>query len=147
MVKRPCVPKAAEIIQINFNPVRGHEQANLRAAIVLSPQGYNDKTGLLVCVPCTQTIRHNPFGVAIHSLPAPGVALADQLRTLEWRAAIDEIEDARQDYGETRFICYGMLGNRMVVVCYTPRGAARHVFSMRKANTREQAHYGPTIEE
>lgn len=85
MVKRPWVPKAADIIQIDFNPTRGHEQANLRPAIVLSPQGYNDKTGLLVCVPCTRTIRNNPFEVAIHSLPAPGVALADQLRTLDWR--------------------------------------------------------------
>ncbi len=85
MVKRSWVPRSAEIIQIDFNPIRGHEQANLRPAIVLSPQGYNDKTGLLVCVPCTRTIRHNPFEVSIRSLPQPGVALADQLRTLDWR--------------------------------------------------------------
>lgn len=85
MVKKSWIPRASEIIQIDFNPIRGHEQANLRPAIVLSPQGYNDKTGLLVCIPCTRTIRHNPFEVSIQSLPAPGVALADQLRTLDWR--------------------------------------------------------------
>ena len=33
----------------------------------------------------------------------------------------------------------------MVVVGYTPRGADRHVFSMRKANEREQARIGPKI--
>jgi uncharacterized DUF497 family protein len=44
-----------------------------------------------------------------------------------------EIEDKRQDYGEARIICFGYLNNRPVVVGYTPRGAARHVFSMRKA--------------
>jgi uncharacterized DUF497 family protein len=49
-----------------------------------------------------------------------------------------EIEDKRKDYGERRIICYGMLEGRMVVVGYTPRGAVRHVFSMRKANDREQ---------
>lgn len=27
-----------------------------------------------------------------------------------------EVEDLRQDYGETRIICFGMLGDRMVVV-------------------------------
>ena len=50
-----------------------------------------------------------------------------------------EVEDARRDYGERRIICYGYLMGRMVVIGYTPRGAVRHIFSMRKANAREQA--------
>ena len=45
-----------------------------------------------------------------------------------------DIEDTRKDYGEKRVICYGLLAGRVVVVGYTPRGADRHVFSMRKAN-------------
>ncbi len=49
-----------------------------------------------------------------------------------------EVEDRRKDYGERRIICYGLLSGRMVVVGYTPRGPVRHIFSMRKANTREQ---------
>ena len=56
-----------------------------------------------------------------------------------------EVEDLRRDYGEIRVICYGVLDGRMVVVGYTPRGADRHVFSMRKANEREQTHIGPKI--
>lgn len=54
-----------------------------------------------------------------------------------------EIEDTRKDYGERRILCYGRLENRLVVVGYTPRGADRHVFSMRKANDREQARLAP----
>ena len=57
-----------------------------------------------------------------------------------------EIEDTRKDYGEVRVICYGLLAGRMVVVGYTPRGADRHVFSMRKANAREQARIAPLLE-
>lgn len=56
-----------------------------------------------------------------------------------------EIEDTRQDYGETRILCYGLLAGRMVVVGYTPRGAARHVFSMRKANEREKDRIGTLL--
>lgn len=56
-----------------------------------------------------------------------------------------EVEDVRMDYGERRFICFGTLGDRMVVVGYTPRGAARHVFSMRKANDREKARITPLL--
>jgi len=50
-------------------------------------------------------------------------------------------EDTRQEYGEPRFITVGLLLGRMVVVVWTPRGAARRIISMRKANEREQAHY------
>jgi uncharacterized DUF497 family protein len=35
------------------------------------------------------------------------------------------------------------LNDRLVVVGYTKRGAERHVFSMRKANDREQARLAP----
>ena len=41
--------------------------------------------------------------------------------------------------------CFGMLANRMVVVGYTPRGADRHIFSMRKANDRELARIKPLL--
>ncbi len=57
-----------------------------------------------------------------------------------------EVEDARRNYGETRMICYGYLAGRLVVIGYTPRGAVRHVFSMRKANEREKARIAPLLE-
>jgi len=57
-----------------------------------------------------------------------------------------EIEDTRRNYGETRIICYGQLCGRIVVIGYTPRGATRHVFSMRKANDREKAILAPYFE-
>jgi len=57
-----------------------------------------------------------------------------------------EMEDTRKDYGEPRMICYGTLAGRMVVVGYTPRGADRHIFSMRKANEREQTRISPLLE-
>lgn len=56
-----------------------------------------------------------------------------------------EVEDTRQNYGEVRILCYGLLAGRMVVVGYIPRGGARHVFSMRKANEREQSRLGALL--
>lgn len=47
-------------------------------------------------------------------------------------------QDMRFDYGESRYISFGLIGARLCVVVWTPRGAARHVISMRKANDREQ---------
>lgn len=57
-----------------------------------------------------------------------------------------EVEDTRMRYGEPRIICYGFLAGRLIVVGYTPRGADRHVFSMRKANEREKNRFAPRLE-
>ena len=56
-----------------------------------------------------------------------------------------EAEDTRRDYGEARMICFGSLAGRLVVVGYVLRGDTRHVFSMRKANAREQARIAPQL--
>ena len=50
-------------------------------------------------------------------------------------------EDERFSYGENRYITVGYLDERMVVIVWTPRGEARHVISMRKANAKEQKRY------
>jgi len=70
-----------------------------------------------------------------------GLDFEDALSVFEGTTV--EIDDTRRDYGERRVICYGRLGDRLVVIGYTPRGAVRHVFSMRKANDREQARLAP----
>ena len=53
------------------------------------------------------------------------------------------VEDDRRDYGEDRFITIGFLDGAMVVLVWTPRGGAYRIISMRKANERERALYGP----
>ena len=55
------------------------------------------------------------------------------------------VRDDRKDYGETRYISIGMLDGRMVVVVWTPRGVARRIISLRKANGREQEIYGARL--
>jgi uncharacterized protein len=47
--------------------------------------------------------------------------------------------DDRRDYGEPRFITAGLLRGRMVVIVWTPRGAARRIISMKYAHEREAA--------
>lgn len=51
------------------------------------------------------------------------------------------VPDTRFAYGEARFQAVGYLYGRMVMVVWTPRGAARHVISMRKCNDRERKRY------
>jgi uncharacterized DUF497 family protein len=55
------------------------------------------------------------------------------------------VEDTRSDYGETRYITIGFIDARMVLIAWTKRGTAARIISMRKANDREQAHYGKQL--
>ena len=53
--------------------------------------------------------------------------------------------DDRQDYGESRFISVGRLGDDVVVLLWTPRGDGRRIISMRKANGREKAFFEASL--
>jgi len=50
-------------------------------------------------------------------------------------------EDLSEACTEPRFITTGLLAGRLVVMVRTPRGDARRIVSMRKANDREQARH------
>ena len=52
-----------------------------------------------------------------------------------------DLPDDRKDYGEPRWVTYGLLDERMVALVWTPRGPDRHIISMRKTNDREQQAY------
>ena len=82
---RPRVPDAGDIAWLAFSPHAGHEQAGHRPALVLSPAGYNGKTGMMVCCPMTTHLKGYPFEVVITRNP-PSAVLADQIRSLDWRA-------------------------------------------------------------
>ena len=70
-----------------MTPQAGHEQAGRRPALVLSPQTYNDKVGLALFCPVTSQVKGYPFEVQIPAgLSVSGVILADQVRSLDWRA-------------------------------------------------------------
>jgi len=62
---------------------------------------------------------------------APKVFAGRQLRLI----------DDRQDYGEIRYLTYGLLDDRMVAIVWTPREETRHIISMRKCNAREKAFF------
>jgi mRNA interferase MazF len=81
------IPERCDIIWIEMNPQSGHEQAGRRPALVLSPAHYNGRTGLALLCPITSQSKGYPFEVALPSdSGATGVVLADQVRSLDWRA-------------------------------------------------------------
>jgi mRNA interferase MazF len=81
------VPDRGDLVWVTLTPQAGHEQAGRRPAVVVSPRSYNARVGLALMCPVTSQIKGYPFEVKIPaSLSIEGVVLADQVKSLDWRA-------------------------------------------------------------
>ena len=79
------IPERGDIVWLNFYPGSGHEQKGKRPAVVISPEGYNEKVGLGLFCPITSKIKNYPFEVKIENDTINGVVLADQIKNLDWK--------------------------------------------------------------
>ena len=76
--------------------------------------------------------------IAKHRLSlAAAVAMTDIL----------DVADRRTEYGEQRFVAYGLIEGRLFACVWTPRGDVRRIISLRKANRREIRAYHSRIQE
>lgn len=81
----PYVPDRGDIVWLTFDPQAGHEQAGRRPALVISPEAYNRKLGFALFCPITSRKKGYPFEVEMSGGNITGVALADQIRNLDWK--------------------------------------------------------------
>lgn len=87
MKRSAYVPERGDVVWITLNPQAGHEQAGRRPAVVVSPHAYNGKVGLALLCPVTSQVKGYPFEVLIpEGLTVSGAVLADQIKSLDWRA-------------------------------------------------------------
>jgi uncharacterized DUF497 family protein len=64
---------------------------------------------------------------------------------LIWEGPIVEQVDDRRDYGQSRFVVFGMVDKRVLAVVYTWRGNRRRIISARKASRNERRAYRETL--
>jgi len=98
MVRKLYIPNQMDIMWIDLNPTRGHEQSSVRPVLVLSERAYNKKTNLAVVCPITSQVKGFNFEVAINDFKVTGVILSDHVRSLDWsRRNIRFIQKASRD--------------------------------------------------
>ncbi|MEL6273422.1 MAG: endoribonuclease MazF [Chloroflexota bacterium] len=89
------IPQRGDAVWLTLDPTEGHEQAGRRPVLVLTPQPYNEKTGLMIVVPITNRKKGYPFEVEIpDGLQVSGVILSDHVKSADWQAR-------RADYIDT----------------------------------------------
>ncbi|ABF46231.1 MULTISPECIES: type II toxin-antitoxin system PemK/MazF family toxin [Deinococcus] len=87
-------PQRGQLIWVNFDPSLGHEQGGRRPALVVSNTRYNERTGLMICMPVTSRVKGYTSEIALpETLATRGVVLASHVYTMDWRARdVQEIE-------------------------------------------------------
>ena len=75
-----------DIVWADLNPVKGHEQAGLRPALVLSPQIFNERSGTVIAMALTSQPQRAGFPLTMEitsvALPKPTWVKISQIRTL-----------------------------------------------------------------
>ena len=89
-----AIPDRGDIILLSLDPTLGHEQTGFRPAVVLSPEMYNKASGLCLVCPITTSIKGYPFEAALDGAKkTSGVALVDQVRSIDWQVRKVKIVD------------------------------------------------------
>ena len=80
------VPMQGDIIKINLDPKKGHEQKGYRPYICLSHQLISDYANIAVFAPISNTSRQYPLYVQLKETKSTGAVLLDQLVTIDYNA-------------------------------------------------------------
>ena len=81
------IPKKGDFIALTFDPQSGHEQKGRRPAIVVSNTIFNQKTGLALVCPITNTDRNMPLHVKLtEDCKLTGVVMVDQIKSVDYRS-------------------------------------------------------------
>lgn len=76
--------KQGDIVNMNFNPQIGHEQAGYRPALIVSNNSYNFVTGLYLVCPITNTNKDFPLHVELDkNTKTTGVVLCEHVKSLD----------------------------------------------------------------
>jgi len=80
------VPMQGDIIKINLDPKKGHEQAGYRPYICLSNKIISDYANIAIFAPISNTKRGYPLYVPLQKTKTTGSVLLDQLVTIDYNA-------------------------------------------------------------
>lgn len=79
------VPAKGDFIVLTFDPQSGHEQKGRRPALVVSNTLFNQRTGLAIVCPVTNTFRNFPLHVAVPAeCSLTGYIMVEQLKSVDY---------------------------------------------------------------
>lgn len=84
MVKK-YIPNQGDIVFLDFNPTKGHEQSGYRPAIIISNNTFNKYTGMIIVCPITSNIKDYPTHYQLEdTIKVKGSVLCEHIRSIDY---------------------------------------------------------------
>lgn len=84
MVKK-YIPKQGDIVFLDFNPTKGHEQAGIRPAVVVSTYTFNQNTKMVILCPITSNNKEFPTHYQLKdTMNVHGSVLCEHVRSVDY---------------------------------------------------------------
>ncbi|RJR19833.1 MAG: mRNA-degrading endonuclease [Desulfobacteraceae bacterium] len=81
------IPEKGDFIAVSFDPQSGNEQKGRRPAVVISNTLFNQRTGLVIVCPITNTDRGYPFHVPVtEPNGVGGFVMVEQVKSIDFHA-------------------------------------------------------------
>lgn len=108
------IPRAGDIIWLDFDPQTGREHSKRRPALVITEESFNRASGLVVVCPLTSRRKPYPFALPTIVDEVEGSVLVDQVKSLDWsiRKAAFHSKASPQLLSKTRAYLEVLLGIR-----------------------------------
>ena len=79
-------PKQGDIIYLDFNPTKGHEQKGKRPAIVVSINVFNENTNMAIVCPITSNNKEFPTHYYLEDTKKiKGSVLCEHIRSIDFK--------------------------------------------------------------
>ncbi len=93
------VPGQGDIVYLDFDPQKGHEQKGRRPGLVISNSTFNQFTKMAIVCPITNTIKNFPFHINLNEKhKTTGTIMCEQIKTVDYVARnISYIEKADRE--------------------------------------------------
>ena len=77
-------PKQGDIVYLNFDPQRGHEQRGMRPALIVSNNQFHRRTNMAMVCPITNTISGFPTHIILDDrTDTNGEIMCEQVKCLD----------------------------------------------------------------
>lgn len=87
MVKRSYIAKQGDVIFVDFNQQKGHEQKGVRPALLVSNAVFNEKTGFVLVCPITTKDNKFPLHIPLpERMRTEGFVLTEHVRSIDPKA-------------------------------------------------------------
>lgn len=84
MVKK-YIPKQGDVVYLDFNPTKGHEQAGFRPAVIISNNVFNKYTKMVMVCPVTTNDKDFPTHYNLEDTKKiKGSVLCEHIRSIDY---------------------------------------------------------------